>query len=105
MFAIESGSLAAKLAHRELSGDLVDWSTDYEGVLKQAVDVFRTFVKAWYTGELPDLFFFDKKPMTAIRHITSILGGNVRNTLNPFVANDARAELDRMLVGIRKPSR
>ena len=105
MFALESGSLAAKLAQRELSGDSVDWSTDYEGVLKEAVDVFRTFVKAWYTGELPDLFFFDKKPMTAIRHITSILGGNVRNTLNPFVANDARAELDRMLAGIRMPSR
>lgn len=105
MFALESGSLAAKLAHRELAGESVDWATDYEGVLKQAVDVFRTFVKAWYTGELPELFFFAKKPMSAIRHITSILGGNVRNTLNPFVSNDARSELDRMLAGIRQPSR
>lgn len=102
MFALESGSLAANLALRELAGESVDWSTDYEGVLKQAVDVFRTFVNAWYTGELPELFFFDKKPMSAIRHITSILGGNVRNTLNPFVAGDARTELDRMLLAIRR---
>lgn len=102
MFALESGTLAANLVNRQLSGETVDWETDYEGILKQAVHVFRTFVKAWYTGELPDLFFFDKKPMSAIRHITSVLGGNVRNTLNPFVSNDARKELDRMLNAIRK---
>jgi len=102
MFALESGSLAADLVARELAGDPVDWDTEYEGILKQAVAVFRTFVKAWYTGELPDLFFFDKKPMSAIRHITSVLGGNVRNTLNPFVSNDARKELDRMLGAIRR---
>lgn len=101
MFALESGSLAAHLAARELASEPVDWEVEYEGVLKQAGDVFRVFVKAWYTGELPDLFFFDKKPMTAIRHITSILGGNVRNRHNPFVSNDARGELDRMLAAVR----
>lgn len=102
MFALESGSLASDLVDRELGGERVDWDTEYEAILKQAVAVFRTFVQAWYTGELPDLFFFDKKPMSAIRHITSVLGGNVRNALNPFVSNDARKELDRMLSAVRR---
>jgi flavin-dependent dehydrogenase len=105
MFALESGSLAAHLAARELAGESVDWEAEYEGVLKQAVDVFRVFVKAWYSGELPELFFFDRKPMSAIRHITSILGGNVRNPHNPFVSNDTRAELDRMLAAVHHEAR
>jgi flavin-dependent dehydrogenase len=102
MFALESGSLAATLAERELRGETVDWATDYEGVLKHAVDVFRTFVKAWYTGELPELFFHKPKPSSAVRQITSVLGGNVRNTHNPLVSGDTRGELDRMLGAIRK---
>ncbi len=102
MFALESGSLAAGLIQRELAGETVDWEADYAAVLRQAIGIFRTFVKAWYTGDLPDIFFFRAKPMAAVRHITSILGGNVRNLENPLVACDTRAGLDKMLDQIRK---
>ncbi len=101
MFALESGSLAGRLAARQLDGATVDWRRDYEAVLQHAVGVFRTFVKAWYAGELPELFFHRPKPQLAVRHITSVLGGNVRNEHNPLVSGDTRAELERMLSRIR----
>ncbi|HRG97336.1 MAG TPA: NAD(P)/FAD-dependent oxidoreductase [Polyangiaceae bacterium] len=108
MFAMESGSLAATLAARELAGERVDWRAEYEAPLQRAVGVFRTFVGAWYAGELAELFFHNPKPESAVRHITSVLGGNVQNTQNPLVRGDTRAELDRLLARVRggasKPS-
>ncbi|HQY62343.1 MAG: tryptophan 7-halogenase [Myxococcales bacterium] len=101
MFAMESGSLAAALAARELAGERVDWPGEYEAPLQRAVGVFRTFVGAWYAGELAELFFHDPKPDSAVRNITSVLGGNVQNTHNPLVRGDTRAELDRLLARVR----
>lgn len=97
MFAMESGSLAADLASRELGGERIDWQALYEAPLQHAVSVFRTFVGAWYTGDLPELFFHNPKPQSAVRHITSVLGGNVHNRQNPLVSGDTREELDRLL--------
>lgn len=100
MFALESGALAAQLAARQLRGEQIDWERDYQGHMQRAVQVFRTFVEAWYTGELATIFFSPRKPRQGILSITSILGGNVLNEQNPLVAQGTRAGLDRMLAGV-----
>jgi len=100
MFALESGSAAARAAARQLGGEAVDWEADYQGRLRGAVEVFRTFVHAWYSGELAEIFFSPVKVPQAIRSITSILGGNVFNEANPLVTQGTRAGLDRLLRGV-----
>ncbi len=56
-FATESALLSAKLITRELRGETVDWETEYTGYIKEGVDVFATYVKEWYTGNLQKIFF------------------------------------------------
>jgi flavin-dependent dehydrogenase len=56
-FATESGMLAAKLALRQLNGEKIDWQTEYTDYILYGVDVFTTYVKEWYTGNLQELFF------------------------------------------------
>jgi flavin-dependent dehydrogenase len=102
MFALESGTLAAEAAARQLSGEEVDWERDYQERLRGAVQVFRTFVKAWYEGELAEIFFSQKKAHRAIQSITSILGGNVFNQENWLVRRDTRAGLEMLLSAVGK---
>ena len=101
MFALESGSRAARLAARQLKGEPVDWPLAYERHLQDAVAVFKGFVMAWYRGDLPKLFFSPVKPPTTITAICSILGGNVLNQDNMFVSKGADAAIDTMLRGLR----
>lgn len=51
-FATESGLTAAKLAHRQLQGEQVDWQHDYVEHMEQGIGVFRSYVNEWYTGNL-----------------------------------------------------
>lgn len=113
MLALESGAMAADCIARQLGGEAVDWDKEYQAPLRRAIDIFRTFVDAWYKGELAEIFFCQKKPRQEILQITSVLGGNVFNEQNPLVTGDTRAALDRMLAGVeviqrvlesRKPS-
>lgn len=101
MFALESATLAGQLAARQLRGESVDWDVDYDGHMQKAIGVFRTFVKAWYAGELARLFFSGVKPPKFIQSICSILGGNVLNEQNPLVRDGCREGLDRMLMGLK----
>lgn len=84
-FATESGLLAAKLIIKELEGTTVDWETEYAQYLKSGVDVFASFVKEWYTGNLQKLFFDEQAEDRTKRQISSVLAGYVWDKTNPFV--------------------
>jgi len=98
--ALESANLAAGVVSRFLRGEPVDWARDYEDILRDAVAVFRAFVKAWYDGRMSRIFFTPHKPARIKQRITSILAGSVRRTDNPIVRDpDATLnELYRLVV-------
>lgn len=90
-FATESGALSAKLAIRQLRGETVDWETEYEQYIMYGVNVFRSYVKTWYTGELQKLFFHPEVNEDVRRKICAVLAGYVWDKENPFVAKHDRA--------------
>lgn len=89
--ATVSAEMAAKLVIRHLNGELVDWESEYKEQLMQGVDVFRTYVNAWYDGTLFKIFFADVKNDTFKRQICSVLAGYVWDKTNPFVRNHERS--------------
>jgi flavin-dependent dehydrogenase len=84
-FASESGILAAKLITRELKGEKVDWQLEYEDYMKRGIDVFSTYVKEWYTGNLQTLFFHEPANQEVKQQICAVLAGYVWDETNPFV--------------------
>ncbi|KFF09544.1 NAD(P)/FAD-dependent oxidoreductase [Chryseobacterium luteum] len=84
-FATESGMLAAKLALRQLNGEKIDWQKEYTDYILYGVDVFTTYVKEWYTGNLQELFFHRPENEDIKRKICAVLAGYVWNKDNPFV--------------------
>jgi flavin-dependent dehydrogenase len=89
-FATESGMLSAKLFLRELNGEKVDWDTEYTAYMRRGVDVFATYVKEWYTGNLQTLFFHQPENPDVKQKICSVLAGYVWNEENPFVKKHDR---------------
>ncbi|MCB0456251.1 MAG: NAD(P)/FAD-dependent oxidoreductase [Flavobacteriaceae bacterium] len=89
-FATESGLLAAKLIAKELNGELIDWQTQYEDYIKQGVNVFATYVKEWYTGNLQKIFFHRPENPKVKEQICAVLAGYVWDQTNPFVKNHDR---------------
>ena len=99
-FATESGLLAAKLAYRQLQGEMIDWQKDYADYMEKGVAVFRTYVNSWYHGNLQDIFFYidaeDELEENLIarqivrRQICSVLAGYVWDETNPFVKKHQR---------------
>ena len=53
-FATEGGMTAAKLVIRQLNGEKVDWQKEFADYILYGVDVFTTYVKEWYTGNLQE---------------------------------------------------
>jgi flavin-dependent dehydrogenase len=90
-FATESGALSAKLAIKQLRGEIVDWENDYEKYIMYGVNVFRSYVKTWYTGELQKLFFHPEVNEDVRRKICAVLAGYVWDKENPFVSKHDRA--------------
>lgn len=84
-FATESGMLAAKLALRQLNGEKIDWQKEYADYILYGVDVFMTYVKEWYTGNLQELFFHQPENPDVKRKICAVLAGYVWNKKNTFV--------------------
>jgi len=89
-FATESGLKAAKLITKELQGEKVDWEQDYSEYIMQGVDVFRTYVKEWYTGNLQKIFFHRPENPIIKKQICAVLAGYVWDETNPFVKNHNR---------------
>jgi len=84
-FATESGLVAAKLVDKQLKGTQVDWQKEYVEHLEQGINVFRTYVKEWYAGDLQTIFFYDKFNPEMKKQLTSVLAGYVWDLKNPFV--------------------
>lgn len=89
-FATESAILAAKLAIKELNNETVDWETEYTKYIKEGVDVFSTYVKEWYTGNLQKLFFHQPENPEIKEKICAVLAGYVWDKNNPFVKKHNR---------------
>ncbi|QEH41398.1 NAD(P)/FAD-dependent oxidoreductase [Chitinophaga sp. XS-30] len=89
--ATVSSQTAAKLVIKKLQGETVDWEKDYMAPTMQGVNVFRSYVMAWYEGTL-DTIFFSKNPDPVIKQqICSVLAGYVWDQSNPFVAQHEEA--------------
>lgn len=84
-FAMESGSLAAKLIDKELNGQTVNWEKEYTEYIRQGVDVFRSYVTGWYNGSLQNIFFAENIKPEFKNQICSVLAGYVWDKSNPFV--------------------
>ncbi len=89
-FATESGLKAAKLIAKELKGEEVDWERDYKDYIMRGVEVFRTYVNEWYTGNLQKIFFHRPENPLIKEQICSVLAGYVWDETNPFVKNHDR---------------
>jgi flavin-dependent dehydrogenase len=90
-FATESGSLAAKLAIRQLKGEEVDWQKEYEDHMMYGVNVFRSYIRDWYSGDLQKFFFHKEVNEEVRRKVCSVLAGYVWDKTNPFVTKHDRA--------------
>lgn len=88
--AMRSASMAAAVLDRELRGEVVDWSREFELPLRKGVDTFRAYVRAWYDGRFQDIMFAKTQPPDIRRMICSILAGYAWDETNPFVAEPAR---------------
>jgi flavin-dependent dehydrogenase len=89
-FATESGLKAAKMITKELKGEKVNWENDYSGYILKGVDVFRTYVDEWYTGNLQKIFFHRPENPVVKEQICAVLSGYVWDDTNPFVKNHNR---------------
>ncbi|GAA3593329.1 NAD(P)/FAD-dependent oxidoreductase [Flavivirga amylovorans] len=89
-FATESALLAAKLITKELQNTEVDWEVEYSDYIKKGVNVFATYVKEWYTGNLQKIFFHKPENPEIKKQICAVLAGYVWDETNPFVKNHDR---------------
>jgi len=89
-FATESAITAAKIIARELNNEAVDWEVEYSEYIKGGVNVFSTYVKEWYTGNLQTIFFHEKGNPEIKSQICAVLAGYVWDETNPFVKNHHR---------------
>jgi flavin-dependent dehydrogenase len=97
--ATVSAQTAAKLVIRKLKGEAVDWEKEYMQPTMQGVNVFRSYVMAWYEGTL-DTIFFSRNPDPLIKQqICSVLAGYVWDESNPYVKSheDALKRLARLI--------
>lgn len=89
-FATESALMAAKLITKSLHNEPVDWEVEYSDYIKKGVNVFSTYVKEWYTGNLQKLFFHKPENPEIKKQICAVLAGYVWDDTNPFVKNHDR---------------
>jgi len=89
--AMESANRAAKTLIRQFNGEDIDWDKEYSSYLAQGVEIFRTFVNAWYDDKLPTIFFSTNQPENIRKQICSILAGYVWDDNNPCVREHDRA--------------
>jgi flavin-dependent dehydrogenase len=84
-FATASGLLSAKMTHKHLQGETVDWKNDYEDVIQKGIDVFRSYVTGWYNGDFQTIVFAKEIDTGFKNQICSVLAGYVWDQSNPFV--------------------
>lgn len=84
-FATASGLLSAKITDKHLKGEAVDWKTDYEDVIQKGINVFRSYVTGWYSGDFQTILFATEIDDAFKKQICSVLAGYVWDQSNPFV--------------------
>lgn len=84
-FATESSLKASKLIFKELNNESIDWEEEYSNYIKYGVNVFTSYIKEWYTGNLQTLFFHKPENPKIKKQICSVLAGYVWDKTNPFV--------------------
>jgi len=89
--ALESANRAANTLIRQLNGEPVDWKVDYADYIGHGVEVFRTYVNAWYDGRLPTIFFGKQSTPEIRSQICSVLAGYVWDMDNPYVSQHQKA--------------
>lgn len=90
-FAMESGNKAAKLVCDFLNNKAVNWQEQYTGHMMQGINTFRSYVAAWYTGDLHEIFFSRNPDPEVKNQICSVLAGYVWDLENPFVRKHEKA--------------
>ncbi|MEP0355413.1 NAD(P)/FAD-dependent oxidoreductase [Paraglaciecola sp.] len=88
--AMRSAASAATLLDRQLSGETIDWQTEYEVPLRKGIEVFKTFVMSWYDTSFQNVIFFQDEESEVKPMITSILAGYAWDETNPFVKSSTR---------------
>jgi flavin-dependent dehydrogenase len=88
--AMRSASMAAAVLHRQLSGEKVDWKSEFEVPLRKGVDCFRAYVEAWYDGRFQSIVFHPGQTPEIRRMISSVLAGYAWDDRNPFVTDPQR---------------
>lgn len=88
--AMRSSSMAAATLHRQLSGETVDWESEFAVPLKRGVDTFRTYVEGWYDCSFQDVIYYEHAQPEIRRMISSILAGYAWDEKNPYVAESRR---------------
>src|SRR5690606_26800537 len=73
--AMRSASLGAQVLDRQLRGDAVDWTRDFEAPMRKGVGTFRVYVQAWYDGRFQKVMFAKNKTPGIRKMISSILAG------------------------------
>lgn len=58
---------------------------DYEDVIQKGIDVFRSYVSGWYSGDFQTIVFAKHIDEDIKRQICSVLAGYVWDQTNPFV--------------------
>jgi len=89
-FATTSGLLAAKLALKQLDHQKVDWQREYVDYIQKGVNVFSTYVKEWYSGNLQKIIFHPNPNPVIKAQICAVLAGYVWDESNPFVKKHER---------------
>jgi len=89
--ATKSALRAAKLVLQKFKGKRVDFQTDYVDFMNEGIDVFRSYIEDWYSGDLQKLFFaLDTNPQIK-KEITSVLAGYVWDKTNRMVTRHKTA--------------
>lgn len=91
--AMVSSKLATECAHRQLTGEAVDWEADYAVPLKRGVDAFRAFVTSWYEGGFQRIIFHPSPTPDIRKMICAILAGYAWDQSNPYVAEPRRLKV------------
>jgi flavin-dependent dehydrogenase len=88
--AINSARFAVAAMDRELSGETVDWETDFTKVLMLGVETFRGYVETWYEGALQEVMFSPSPPKRLRDMMCGVLAGYAWDRENPYVGNSGR---------------
>ncbi len=88
--ATTSAMEATRMLLKQFKGEEVNWQ-DYDAYIFKGIDVFRTYVETWYSGELQDIFFTEEWNDDFKKRICSVLAGYVRDDSNSFVSQHKRA--------------